>query len=121
MSDETVTYSLPLEALGEFLGESTAQHNVGKKLLEQHFLPDYDVISENVFYLLCGFVAANYELTVLIDNLLLDPTMVESEETPGVEQVLLLDDSIATLERLMIGRYYFAAELNKNCISTCVH
>lgn len=121
MGDETVTYSLPLEALDEFLGESTAQYNIGKGLLKQHFSSGSSVISEDVFYLLCGFVAANYELTVAIDNLMLDPVMVENEEAPGVKQVMLLDDSITMLERLMIGRYYFAAELNKNCVSTCIH
>ena len=113
-------YSLSFEFLVELLLESQQQYDVVKTLTKDMLLDGDEEKRTYIFSLFCELLWSNLTLISLLETEI--DSAVSMADTPGQEdQLIVLEQTIISLQNIVLARHHALGELSKLSISTSVH
>ena len=112
-------YTLSFDFLVELLLETQQQYDVVKNLTKEMLIDEQEEKSSYVFSLFCEMIWSNLTLISLIEKEIESAVSTSSEEQG--EQLMVLENTILTLQNIVLARHHAISELNKLSISTSIH
>tara|TARA_B100000131_G_scaffold278672_1_gene283351 strand:- start:2537 stop:2890 length:354 start_codon:yes stop_codon:yes gene_type:complete len=112
-------YSLSFEFLVELLVETQQQYDVVKNLTKDMLLDAEEESKSYIFSLFCEMIWSNLTLISLLEKEI-ESAVSMPDEGQG-EHLMVLENTILTLQNIVLARHHAVSELNKLSISTSIH